>query len=137
MTHIGFTGTRRGMTEKQYLALRAWVQAQGWSPAVTFRHGDCVGADSDAHDLVRTCSHARIVIHPPIKSAMRAFRQGDVEMQPRPYLERNHTIVDASTILLACPRGPEELRSGTWATIRYARAQNVCVVLFKPDGTFV
>lgn len=137
MTHFGFTGTRYGLSEPQYLALRKWVGAQDWSPATVFRHGDCVGADSEAHDIVRTCSHARVVIHPPIKKTMRAFRQGDVEMPPRPYLERNHAIVDASDILLACPKGPEELRAGTWATVRYARAQNVRVILFMPDGQIV
>jgi hypothetical protein len=37
---------------------------------------------------------------------------------------------------LACPRGyTEELRSGTWATIRYARKTGVPYVIIFPDRT--
>jgi hypothetical protein len=51
----------------------------------------------------------------------RAFCQGDVVLTPRPYLVRNRHIVDASSVLIATPKGDEELRSGTWSTVRYAR----------------
>jgi hypothetical protein len=41
----------------------------------------------------------------------------------------------AAAMLAACPKGPEERRSGTWATVRYARKTGKPVVIFWPDGT--
>jgi hypothetical protein len=53
----------------------------------------------------------------------------------REYIARNHDIVDASAVLVATPRDwYEEQRSGTWATIRYARAQRKAVIIVWPDG---
>lgn len=76
---------------------------------------------------------ARIVIHPPGDPKLRAFCEGAYRvMPPQPYLQRNHAIVDASEILFALPLEAErELqRSGTWATIRYARKRGVEVRIF-------
>ena len=47
---------------------------------------------------------------------------------PAPYLERNKEIVASSNLLIACPVGDkEELRSGTWSTVRFAR--KICTEL--------
>ena len=67
-----------------------------------------------------------IVIHPPVDSRYRAHcaQMGGkfTELSPKPYLKRNHDIVDACDALIVLPKDPEkkELRSGTWATYRYA-----------------
>ncbi len=135
MTTLGFTGTREGLTEKQYLALRSEISRRDLSPATIFRHGDCIGADSDAHDVVRACSHARIFGHPPDRAALRAYRQCDHLMPERPYLDRNRDIVNMSDELIACPDGPERQRSGTWSTVRYAVKQHKPVTIIYPDGT--
>lgn len=59
-----------------------------------------------------------------------------IEREPGPYLWRNHQIVDATSALIAAPFGfEEELRSGTWATVRYARKLGRPVRFFWPDGT--
>ena len=104
-----------------------------------FHHGDCVGADSDADHIVRLVSpRAKIHIHPPEKDFKRAhtFIEGDTMYPAKPYLDRNHDIVDAVDILFATPKtNGEVIRSGTWATIRYARKQGKKVVLIRPDGT--
>ena|SRR5215217_5693782 len=135
MTTIGFTGTREGLTEAQYLTLRSEITRRSLSPAAIFRHGDCIGADSDAHDVVRTCSHARIIGHPPTKSTLRAWRKCDHLMPERPYLDRNRDIVNMSDELIACPDGPERQRSGTWSTVRYALKGHRQVTIIMPDGT--
>jgi hypothetical protein len=81
----------------------------------------------------------RIVIHPPTDPKKRAFCKGAAEIrEPKPYLDRNHDIVDeGSGLLIAAPFQEEEiLRSGTWATVRYAwkigRALDVFVI--RPGG---
>lgn len=56
-------------------------------------------------------------------------------LEPKPYLVRNKDIVNASEGMLAAPRGPEELRSGTWSTIRYARKCRKKVLIMWPDGS--
>ena len=91
-------------------------------------HGDCIGADTDAHNLVVDYFKenlysfvGRIIIHPPIIEYKRSFCKAKTVLPPKPYLERNHDIVDSSDVLIATPKEMEQqLRSGTWATIRYA-----------------
>jgi hypothetical protein len=96
-------------------------------------HGDCVGADADAHAIARAL-RARVVVHPPWVTKKRAFCHGNETRDPLPYLERNHHIVDETDMLIATPRGPELLRSGTWATVRYARQQGKVIVIIEPGG---
>lgn len=119
---VGFTGTQRGMTEKQKDRFCDKLSELG---VTEFHHGDCVGADEQADNIVRTMGGIRIVIHPPDNDAKRAFcsQRGPTKVcEPKPYLERNHDIVDAAETMIATPgETQEQLRSGTWATIRYSR----------------
>lgn len=119
LPQVGFTGTRHGMTSIQYPTFDA-VLAQ--EPLV-LHHGDCVGADADAHRTARQRSNVSVVVHPPTDSKLRAFCDYDLLLAPLPYMDRNRAIVDASDVLIACPYEivePEFGRSGTWSTIRYA-----------------
>jgi hypothetical protein len=63
---------------------------------------------------------------------MRAFNEADVLMEEKPYLERNLNIVKNSSILIACPidKNKEELRSGTWSTIRQAKKAKIPIYIF-------
>jgi hypothetical protein len=117
---MGFTGTRKGMTERQKAVFRDQLLAL--KPDI-FRHGDCIGADADAHELVRKhCPKARIIIYPANSIGYRAFCKGDVARPMMNPLFRNKMIVEAAELLVAFPDTKKErLRSGTWATIRYAR----------------
>lgn len=124
--NVGFTGSRRGMTEKQYSSLAALLRRL--RPA-TFHHGDCVGADAEAHQLAAGLG-AELHVHPPVDPRLRAWCQADVLYPPAPYLTRDRQIVDAAQLLVACPAGPEVVRSGTWATIRYARGRVETIILF-------
>lgn len=118
---VGFTGTQVGMTRKQIDNLRAQLPHLmiGTAP-FEFHHGDCIGADAEAHEVALACGY-EIVIHPPEYESKRAFCSGAASVKPpRPYLERNHDIVNAADVLIAAPRTlQEEVRSGTWATVRY------------------
>ena len=133
---VGFTGTRHGLTPAQGGALARLVR----DAAVTeFHHGCCRGADAEAVRHVRRYHPAAdIVGHQPETTALvanPAVWASNRLVDPLPYLERNRGIVDGCEVLVACPEGPEVLRSGTWSTVRYARRAGVPVVVVWPDGT--
>lgn len=126
---IGFTGSRKGMTPAQTQKLREVLNKYAYNIG-EFHHGDCIGADSQAHKIALSMGW-NIVLHPPDNDKQRAFCNDGVHFahSPRPYLERNHNVVDQTEVLIAAPSGPEELRSGTWATIRYAKKINRLVII--------
>lgn len=114
-----------------------------------FHHGDCVGADAQAHEIVADLfPDVDIHIHPPTKDDYRANcfqrtqqlsleRSLKIFQHPtRPYLDRNRDIVDSSDLVLAAPNTyGEVLRSGTWATVRYAWKINTPIIIVNPDGS--
>jgi hypothetical protein len=120
---IGFTGTQLGMSQHQE---EQFVLKMFELNPTEFHHGDCIGADADAHDIVREFfPDVKIVGHIPESNAKRAFKKCDEYRNPLPYLIRNHNIVDETEFLFGSPKADsEELRSGTWSTIRYARKLN-------------
>ena len=88
-----------------------------------FHHGDCVGADAEAHLIVQNSfPNAKIVVHPPKEQIARAYCVGNELRAQFDYLERDKHIVEECEFLFAAPlRTQEQARSGTWATIRHAR----------------
>lgn len=128
---FGFTGTQRGMTASQRDALRGYLRGIRGE----FHHGDCIGADSQAHEIA-DCMGYRIIGHPPSNPSRRASRVCHELRPEKSYLERNKNIVRETVALIATPGETEEqLRSGTWSTIRFARKQGKCVVIIFPDGS--
>ena len=125
---IGFTGTQKGMTNRQKQALATWLEQ-----AAEFHHGDCIGADAQAHTLAQF-QHCPIIIHPPINSTKRARCSGALVVRPmKEYLARNHDIVDETDVLVAAPATHiEQMRSGTWATVRYARKKGKSIAILFP-----
>lgn len=135
---IGFTGTQVGMTPMQLLKVAQMIAKN----ALTEAHiGDCVGADSEFLQLVQLANtnkqfaHIKTHGHVPLNPSKRVFGKYDVEHPPKAYLDRNHDIVDASDVMIATPKENEEQqRSGTWATIRYAKRTGTKLVIVFPDG---
>lgn len=117
---VGFTATREGMSVLQKALL---VDRLAALYPEEFHHGDDDGGDREAHEIVRKhWPRCCIVLHPPDNPIHRAFCKADREMPPRPYLLRNKAIALCCAELIAAPKTMvEELRSGTWSTIRYAR----------------
>lgn len=133
--HVGFTGTQKGTTQAQFRTLRRLLDCE--KPDY-LHHGDCIGADFELH-LMADAMGVPVVLHPPTKTIKRRFVTNNVYFcwPPAGYLQRNQSIVRNSNLLYACPSTyEEELRSGTWSTIRYARKQEKTVVVVFPDGTF-
>lgn len=122
---------------RQELFWRNFVN-QPFVSAICFNHGDCIGVDKQFHDLVRSFKpEGKIIGHPPDNSFKRAFCKFDAERESKPYLVRNKNIVDESTLLLVIPKEmAEQLRSGTWATYRYAKKQNKPIILIYPNGKY-
>jgi len=129
----GFTGTREGLTAKQKVLYLGTLKQK--LKCTELHHGMCYGADEQAHRMAILNGVPRIVMHPStISKAYKPYSIHSptevIELPPKPPLERNHDIVDATDILIACPKTKEEvLRSGTWATIRYARKQGKEVII--------
>lgn len=126
---IGFTGTRLGMSDVQKDILYKLLSKHDG----IFHHGDCIGADAEAHDIARALNWT-IHCHPPINSRLRAFKNCDSSSPPKEYLTRNKDIVNSSQYLLACPKSRQEV-GGTWQTINYAKANNRQFSIILPDGT--
>jgi len=132
-SRVGFTGTQKGMSLFQRIELKKTLEEL--DPPFTFHHGDCIGADAQAHEIVLSFNQD-IEIHPPAITDKRAFcNDWSVIHKPLPYLVRNRAIVDASDFLIACPSGLEVVRSGTWSTVRYARSKRKPVIIIYPAGT--
>lgn len=111
---IGFTGTRKGMSEAQKDQLSLML-AVFVSHANEFHHGDAVGADREAVALAQQYGFACV-----------AHAAGT---DP---LKRNREIVAASSVLIAAPETDrEQQRSGTWATVRYMRKAGKPVVMLS------
>ncbi len=135
MSIVGFTGTRHGMTGYQCDVVRALLIEHG---ATVLHHGDCLGSDAQADSIGRELE-LRIAVHPPINDIMQAFcaRPGDLVLLPQPYLVRDCEIVDACTLLIAASStAQEQQRSGTWATVRYARSVGRRRVVVLPNGSY-
>ncbi len=117
---VGFTGTQLGMSQHQK---EQFVLKLCDLNPTEFHHGDCIGADAEAHDIVREFfPDVKIHVHPPVYSNKRAFKKGDVTYPVDHYIPRDRKIVDSTEHLIGSPKSDqEELRSGTWTTIRHAR----------------
>lgn len=126
---LGVTGTRRGrpdLTERFFRFLCDNYVSE-------LHHGDCVGWDEEAFLVAK---HYKIptVSHPPDRDDYRAFTDSDMVLPPKGYMERNRDIVDAVEYIIAAPDGPEVVRSGTWATVRFAKKQGVSGVVWMPPS---
>ena len=129
--HIGFTGSRSGLSANQEATiLRIFESIPNIESA---HHGDCVGADADFHALCHA-SDLLVTLHPPTDNKSRAFCLANASRPAKPYLQRNQEIVNSCSLLIAAPNGPETRRSGTWATIRYARKNRRRLAIVNADG---
>ncbi len=130
--HIGMTGTREGMTKEQKESFKRVVT---YMKPTHLHHGDCIGADADAHELAKALSTPSIV-HPPSDSSLRAFKDSVEIREEKGYFARNRDIVNESEILLGFPKTMVETEGGTWYTINYGRrAAGKDVYIIYPDGT--
>ena len=131
---IGYTGTQIGMSKDQIITIKELINHLKETEEIEeVHHGDCIGGDSDFDIICK--NRFKRVIHPPIYPNKRAWCDGEIILEKKPYLERNRDIAKMD-ILIATPKEYEEvLRSGTWATVRYARKAGTAIYIIWPDGT--
>ena len=130
---IGFTGTQTGMTEAQKNIIKKILQTFN---VAEIHSGDCIGADADFYDIAFFLN-LRCIGHIPNNDSKRAFKQYNEICEPKPYLVRNWDIVNGSDLLLATPKENEEqLRSGTWTTIRNAKKIGLPLIIVFPEGNW-
>lgn len=116
MNRIGFTGTRAGMTGEQAAAIARHLLILFKGGSAELHYGAAVGADEQAAALATMIGYTLV-----------PYPGGDAKHN----IARNHDIVEVSKVMLAAPyAGKEMLRSGTWATIRFARGE----LKAKPSG---
>lgn len=131
---LGITGTRDGWTPQQEREFRGRILQ--FMPT-HFHHGDCIGVDDQAANVVNEMlSLCRIISHPPSDGAYRARNPHAWHTRsPMGYLSRNLAIVNACDVLIACPKEMEpQARGGTWYTYRYAKEKGKATILILPDG---
>jgi hypothetical protein len=126
---IGFTGTHKGACLAQLEELSPKLQALKDAGFDEFHHGMCIGADEQAARIAKVIGF-RVVAHPglardPKNMLYRSEWDGNDEVrEAKPFIERDHDIVDETEVMLATPLTcAEQVRSGTWTTIRYAKKQ--------------
>ncbi len=131
---IGITGTRQGMSSMQMLGCSLVL---GKFDPEWVIHGAAIGVDTEAHSIAGSLRIRRHVwpSNMPDMTGDCPIESRDKIETPHYPLDRNHDIVDGSHVLLAFPNSREEtLRSGTWATIRYALRVWKPTVIFYPTG---
>jgi hypothetical protein len=135
MIKIGITGSRYGTDDH---ILNNFFELFGYLNEdydIELHHGDCIGVDSQIHNLVNNL--CKIIIHPPSIETHRAFsipENGEI-LPSKDYLKRNKDIVTSSDITFAFPTSPEVLHSGTWSTIRLVKKLKKQLVILYKDGT--
>lgn len=126
---ISITGSRRGLTGRQRAFVLPLLADVKW-----LVHGGCIGVDRDVHRLFDYPERTEVW---PSNPEQYAWAQRAAIVHPiEPPLVRNRKIVNATPKLYAFASTYHEIqRSGTWATIRYARKIGHDVTVVWPDGS--
>lgn len=139
--NVGVTATADGLARQQELVLASLLSDLRTDDVDWLLHGCCTGGDEQLALRARRLGY---LLHglpgrgllDPARSLILNDRLDPVPSTKTPELTRNRHIVAAVGVLLAGPSGfTEERRSGTWATIRYAKAARLPLIIVYPDGT--
>ncbi len=130
---LAFTGTRQGMTIPQMSEVAGYLVLH--PEFDEYHHGGCVGADARFHQMViELMEEYELHIHwSDIPGLHMSHPRNAVQHEAKRPLLRNRDMADIANTLLATPKEADEItRSGTWATIRYARKAGAEVIIFAP-----
>ena len=133
---ISFTGTQDGMNVTQKTNVIKLIKAQK-AKITKAVHGDCIGADTDFHNIMSDIfvMNDLIEIHPCTATSKRAYNKAPKIYEPIAPLDRNRIMVQRAHLVIGTPGTDSEiLRSGTWMSIRYAKKMVRPLVIFYPGG---
>lgn len=126
---IGFSGSRQGMSATQKDILFNLLKDK----AGEFHHGNCIGADSEAHDMATVLNY-KVCIHDPLNQGSNwAGKRGALHYPPMPYKVRNKNIVEKTAVLFACPLAFDG-KGGTWNAIEWAKRLKRQFYIILPNG---
>jgi hypothetical protein len=134
---IGFFGTLRGLTQLQKDAFTDLIKEMDIKE---FHHGDCVGADEQAHNIIRKIApDCEINIHPPVRDLHRAYCEGDVDFVEMDYIARNEEIIDFTDMVVACTdqriKGQRKVGpNDPWRALEYAEEVKKHTIIIKGNG---
>ena len=135
---LSITGTRRGLSDFQFNFINDFIFNN--KEVNTVVHGAAHGVDSELHRIAYM-GGVGIEIYPAndVPSNLPNLEYAE-DIVIHPYgtaLERNKLIVCRGDMLIGFPKQDyEELRSGTWAAIRYARKIDKPRLIVYPHGYF-
>jgi hypothetical protein len=129
----GESGTREGATKLQVASV-GWL----WSRYdISLLHNGAYyrGVDRQLYHLAKGFQ-IPVILHPPHWDDIQVFWGiEDEQRDAAPSLVRNKNIILESECMVAIPRGiKEELRSGTWMTVRHTRKQSKPLAIVWPNG---
>ncbi len=136
---IGFTGTRKGLTEKQRRVLTSQLRyaLQSKNMPLSFLHGGCIGADEQAAMIAGNLGYD-LIEFPSDLAYMRTRLVSHETRSVKAPLARNDDIIEECDRLYACPKEMYEPNpgrgQGTWTTIRHARKANRRTIIIWPNG---
>jgi len=133
---LGFSGTRHGMTQRQRNVFTNYIKRE--RPTI-LDHGGCIGGDAQAHAITRYVLRLACLVNVWPTDGEWCARipesEGVVVHDPMPPLDRNRVIVNRVDVMFIAPLTAfEQIRSGTWATYRYARTVGRQVIVCTPEG---
>jgi hypothetical protein len=144
---LGITGSRELPTEPQeyHLGLLIHTAMRLTRGDRLVHHGCATGTDETAHQYALSIPDIRIHGYPGYganyTTAYRMKIRPDEFTKLHPakrYGERNHDIIRASNLLIACPqypeRDPRSARSGTWQTVRLSRRSHIPAIIISSNG---
>ncbi len=139
---VSFTGTSRGMTAEQKVAL---AQLLAELQPSELHHGDCVGADTECADIAAALvPRPKIIAHPgqnanvDDQSLLARSAHNDLVLAPKTHFARNRELVDrlvGADLLIAAPFDSQPVALGGVAyTINHCRKRMKRFVVVWPDG---
>ena len=134
---LGFTGTQKGLTQKQKVDLLGLLQffnrTTMFGQKHKLHHGDCVGADEEVHYCALKLNY-EIFIHPLVGQSNSASCEGAVKIfLPSEHMIQCQHIVDSCSTLIACPsEETENVDSKTWDITRYAQKVHKPIIKINP-----
>lgn len=131
---VGFTGSQHAPMRPRQLAVVIDVLFELCTAGAEFHHG-CNRMRDDKIARIAKLLGYRLVGHPPTDKSKVGKVVNDYDLPDLPYLERNHRIVDDTDVLIAAPlTSYEQLRSGTWSTVRFAAKRWKPGLVVYPNG---